>query len=181
MERLRRVKRREKSSKETLESVFEDLLKDIYWGEKHLAKALPKLAKASFNQDLRKKFEKHLAETKAHITRIEECFDFVEGKAVPQKCEAMKGLVLACVKVIDKYEHSNARDVALIAAAQKIEHYEISAYGTLQAIAAVLEKGVCARLFEETKEEEVTADINLTELSARINQLAAELVEEEVE
>jgi ferritin-like metal-binding protein YciE len=179
MERLSRVTRREKSSKETLDDIFDDLLKDIYWTEKHLAvKVLPKLAKASFSEDLRNVFERHLEETKVQINRIEECFDFVDGKASSRKCEVMKGLAKGCFEVIEKHGVGPVRDILLIAAVQKIEHYEISAYGTLQTMATVLRKTECARLLEETKDEEAAADIKLTDLSARINHLAVELIEE---
>lgn len=174
----------EKSSKETLEDIFEDLLKDIYWAEKHLMKALPKMSKAAFNSDLQEVFDAHLEETKNQVTRIEECFQLNERKAVAKKCEAMEGLVKEGGEAIENYDKGNARDAALIAAAQKIEHYEISAYGTLRTMATVLGKAQCARLLEETKDEEASADAKLTELAGRINQLAAMAgveVEEEVE
>ena len=178
MERLSRVSRREKSSKETLDDIFDDLLKDIYWAEKHLAmKVLPKLAKASFSEDLRHTFERHLKETKVQINRIEECFDFVDGKAVSRKCEVMKGLAKCCFEVLEKHGVGPVRDTLLIATAQKIEHYEISAYGTLQTMATVLRKTECARLLEGTKNEEEATNTRLTELSIRINQLATEWME----
>jgi ferritin-like metal-binding protein YciE len=182
MERISKIKKRtEKSSKETLEDIFEDLLKDIYWAEKHLVKALPKMVKASSSEDLQEAFENHYEETKLQVIRLEECFTLLEKKAVGKKCEAMEGLVKEGAEVIEKHSNGHARDAALIAAAQKIEHYEISAYGTLRTMATVLGKVQCAKLLEETKDEEADADVKLTELAARINHLAAELVEEEVE
>ncbi|HOX81936.1 MAG TPA: DUF892 family protein [Chryseolinea sp.] len=174
----------EKSSKETLEDIFEDLLKDVYWAEKHLVKALPKMSKAAFNADLQEAFGAHLEETIKQVERIEECFELNERKATAKKCEAMEGLVKEGGEAIENYDKGHARDAALIAAAQKIEHYEISAYGTLRTMATVLGKVQCARLLEETKDEEAKSDVKLTELSERINQLAAEVsveVEEEVE
>ncbi len=171
----------EKSSKETLEDIFEDLLKDIYWAEKHLTKALPKMAKASFNEDLKEAFEAHLEETKLQLSRVEECFSLIKVKPVAKKCEAMEGLVKEGEEAIADHNKSHARDAALIAAAQKVEHYEISAYGTLRTMATVLGKVQCAQLLEETKDEEAEADVKLTALAAKINQLAAEVVEEEVE
>ncbi len=171
----------EKSSKETLEDIFEGLLKDIYWAEKHLTKALPKMAKASFNDELKEAFEAHLEETKLQVSRVEECFSLIKVKPVAKKCEAMEGLVKEGEEAIADHDKSHARDAALIAAAQKVEHYEISAYGTLRTMATVLGKVQCAQLLEETKDEEAEADVRLTALAAKINQLAAEMVEEEVE
>ncbi|MBL0745126.1 YciE/YciF ferroxidase family protein [Chryseolinea lacunae] len=170
-----------KSSKENLEDIFEDLLKDIYWAEKHLTKALPKMAKAAFNDELKTAFTDHLEETKMHIDRLEKCFELLEKKAVAKKCEAMEGLVKEGEEAIEDHDEGHARDAALIAAAQKVEHYEISAYGTLRTMATVLGKVQCVQLLEETKDEEASADEKLTHLAEKINQLAAQLQEEEVE
>jgi len=171
----------EKSSKETLEDIFEGLLKDVYWAEKHLLKALPKLAKASFNEDLKEAFEGHLEETKLQVSRVEEIFSLIKVKPVAKKCEAMEGLVKEGEEAITDHAKSHARDAALIAAAQKVEHYEISAYGTLRTMATVLGRVQCAQLLEETKDEEAHADVKLTALATKINEMAAEFVEEEVE
>lgn len=175
------AKRSIKSSKENLEDIFEELLKDIYWAEKHLLKALPKMAKAAFNEDLGKAFETHLEQTERHVGRVEECFQLMDRKAMAKKCEAMEGLIQEGEEAIKNHDEGHARDAALIAAAQKIEHYEISAYGTLRTMATVLGKAQCAQLLEETKDEEAETDVLLTELSTRINRLASELQEEEVE
>jgi ferritin-like metal-binding protein YciE len=164
-----------KSSKDTLEDIFEDILKDIYWAEKFLTKALPKMAKASHNVDLREAFEDHLEQTVRHVERIEKCFEIIETRAVGKKCAAMEGLVKEGTEVIEDHEKGNARDAALIAAAQKIEHYEISTYGTLRTMATVLGKMQCAELLEETKDEEAEADEKLTALAEKINQMAAEM------
>ncbi len=169
-----------KSSKETLADILEGMLKDIYWAEKHLTKALPKMAKAAFNQELKDAFESHLEQTKLHVTRIEECFEIIGKKAVAKKCEAMEGLVKEGAETIEDHEAGNARDAALIAAAQKVEHYEISAYGTMRTMATVLGLTQCAALLEETKDEEAETDLGLTALAEKINLQAAE-VEEEVE
>lgn len=170
-----------KSSKETLEDIFEDLLKDIYWAEKHLTKALPKMSKAAFNQELKDAFDSHLEQTELQVKRIEQCFELLEKKAVAKKCEAMDGLVKEGEEVIEDHDEGHARDAGLIAAAQKVEHYEISAYGTLRTMATVLGKSQCAELLEATKDEEAETDVKLTELSEKINQMACELEEEEVE
>jgi ferritin-like metal-binding protein YciE len=175
------AKRSVKSSKENLEDIFEELLKDIYWAEKHLVKALPKMAKAAFNDDLKQAFETHREQTERHIGRLEECFQLMEKKAAVKKCEAMEGLIQEGEEAIADHTEGHARDAALIAAAQKVEHYEISSYGTLRTMATVLGKAQCAQLLEETKDEEAETDSLLTELSTRINRLATELQEEEAE
>lgn len=170
-----------KSSKESLEDIFEELLKDIYWAEKHLLKALPKMAKAAFNEDLGQAFETHYEQTERQVGRVEECFQLMDKKATAKKCEAMEGLIQEGEEAIENHDEGHARDAALIAAAQKIEHYEISAYGTLRTMATVLGKAQCAQLLEETKDEEAETDVLLTELSTRINRMASELQEEEIE
>jgi len=169
-----------KSSKETLEDIFEDMLKDIYWAEKHLVKSLPKMVKASYNEELRDAFESHLGQTHLQLKRIENCFELLEQKATSKKCLAMEGLIKEGEETMEEYHVGHARDAALIAAAQKIEHYEISAYGTLRTMAKVLGKVRCAELLEETKDEEAETDAKLTDLAEKINQLAAALEHEEV-
>ena len=175
------AKKSVRSSKENLEDIFEDLLKDIYWAEKHLTKALPKMAKAAFNEELVTAFETHLQQTEHQIQRLEQCFELIEKKASAKKCEAMEGLIKEGEEAIEDHDEGHARDAALIAAAQKVEHYEISAYGTLRTMATVLGRAQCAKLLEETKDEEADTDSNLTVLAERINQLAAQMQEEEVE
>ena len=170
-----------KSSKDSLEEIFEDLLRDIYWAEKHLTKALPRMSKASFNEDLRSAFDSHLEVTEHQVKRIEQCFELLEKKAVGKKCLAMEGLVKEGEEVVNDFNQGHARDAALIAAAQKIEHYEISAYGTLRTMAKVLGRAQCAELLEQTKDEEAEADQLLDELSDKINEMACERQEEEVE
>jgi len=169
-----------KSSKETLAYILEGMLKDIYWAEKHLTKALPRMVKASFNEELKEVFEIHLGQTKHQILRIEDCFEVIGKKPVAKKCEAMEGLVKEGEESITDHVKGHARDAALIAAAQKVEHYEISAYGTMRTMATVLGLTKCAALLEETKDEEAETDLTLTILAEKINMLAAE-VELEVE
>lgn len=162
-----------KSSKESLEDIFEDMLKDIYWAENHLAKALPKMAKASYNEELKDAFESHLKETKGQISRLDQCFALLGMKAQGKKCPAMQGLVEEGQEAIDDHESGHARDAALIGAAQKVEHYEISSYGTLRTMATVLGKVQCAELLEANKDEEAETDEKLTRLSEKINKLAS--------
>ncbi len=167
-----------KSSKDTLENIFQDMLKDMYWAEKHVLKALPKMAKASHHEELREAFDSHLEQTQLQIQRIEDCFDLMDVKATAKKCEAMEGLVKEGEETIGKYAEGFARDAALIAAVQKIEHYEISSYGTMRTMAKVLGKVQCAELLEESKDEEAETDERLTEIAEKINQLAAEMAEQ---
>lgn len=164
-----------KSSKETLDGIFIEMLRDIYWAEKHLVKALPKLAKASHSEDLQSAFTSHLEETEFQVKRLEECFDIIQVKPSAKKCEAMEGLIKEGVEAIEEHDDGPARDAALIAAAQKAEHYEISAYGTLRTMANVLGKAQCAELLEASKDEEVAADRTLTELAEKINLVAADV------
>ena len=161
-----------KSSKESLEDIFEDMLKDIYWAENHLAKALPKMAKASYNDDLKEAFESHLKETQGQIARLEQCFGLLTMKPQGKKCPAMQGLVEEGQEAISDHASGHARDAALIGAAQKVEHYEISSYGTLRTMATVLGRVQCAELMEANKDEEAETDEKLTRLAEKINKLA---------
>lgn len=172
--------RSSRSSKETLEDIFEATLKDIYWAEKHLTKALTKMSKAAYNEELKDAFETHMEETEQQIAKLEKCFELLGKKAVAKKCEAMEGLIKEGEEQIEEYEEGHARDAALIGAAQKVEHYEISAYGTLRTMANVLGMTQCAEILEEIKDEEAETDVKLTEIADKINMLACEVDEEEV-
>ena len=176
---MRSTKVSTKSSKENLEDIFEDLLKDIYWAEKHLTKALPRMSKAAFDEELKAAFESHLEVTEQQVKRVEQCFELLDKKAVAKKCPGMEGLVKEGEELISELDEGLARDAGLIAAAQKIEHYEISAYGTLRTIAKVLGKAQCVELLEHTKDEEAEADERLTDLAERINQMACAAGSEE--
>ncbi len=159
---------------EDLSVIFEDLLKDIYWAEKHLTKALPKMAKAAHGEALKAGFTKHLEETKNHVVRLEKVFELIGKKATAKKCLAMEGLVQEGEEAIEEYEEGFGRDASLIVAAQKVEHYEIAAYGSLRTHAALLGKEEVAQLFEDTLNEEKTTDQTLTTLSETINEWALE-------
>jgi ferritin-like metal-binding protein YciE len=177
---VKSASRSAKTSKENLEDIFEDMLRDIYWAEKHLTKALTKMSKAAYNDDLRDAFDTHLQETEGQIGKLENCFELLGKKAVAKKCEAMEGLIKEGEEQIEEHVEGHARDAALIGAAQKVEHYEISAYGTLRTMANVLGMTQCAEILEEIKDEEASTDVKLTELAEKINQLACEVDEEEV-
>ena len=155
------VKKGEQGS--LLRDFFVDELKDIYWAEKHLTKALPKMAKAATTDILRSAFEEHLAVTHAQITRLEQVFALLGEKAQAKKCDAMEGIVKEGESVIEDTEKDTmTRDVALIVAAQKAEHYEIATYGGLVQLAVTLGLHDAADLLAITLQEEKDTDYRLT-------------------
>jgi len=155
-----------------LNELFIDELKDIYWAEKHLAKALPKMAKAATSDELRTAIQNHLAETENHITRLESAFESIGVKAVAVKCEAMAGLIKEGDEIVTETEKGSlTRDAGIISAAQKIEHYEIASYGTLKTLALVLGYDEAAELLDSTLQEEKNADSLLSKIAeSGINQ-----------
>lgn len=145
-----------------LHELFLDELTDILNAERQLTKALPKMAKASNSEELTEAFESHLAETENHITRLEQVFTSLGEMVRSKKCNAMEGLLEEGQEKIDELEGSPALDAALIAAAQKVEHYEIASYGTLCAWAEQLGHDDVIQLLQATLDEEKTADVKLT-------------------
>lgn len=160
--------------------LFIDELRDIYWAEKHLVKALPKMEKAASSEELAKAFAEHLAVTQEQVTRLEEVFEMLGEKARGKKCDAMEGLVKEAESVIeDTEEGTSTRDVALIIAAQKVEHYEIATYGGLATLAKTLGRNEIKDLLGQTLDEEKETDELLTQLAeANINQSASQEMEE---
>lgn len=157
-----------------LRDFFEDGLKDIFWAEHALTKALPKMAKNATSSKLIHAFEHHLKETEEHITRLEKVFESLGLKAVGKKCDAMDGLLKEADGIMAETEFGVVRDAAMIAAAQKVEHYEIATYGTLRAYAVTLGESKAVTLLAKTLEEEKKADVTLTEIAlAEINIEAA--------
>lgn len=149
-----------------LEEFFHHALEDIYWAEKHLTKAIPKMMKASTTEELRKVFEEHLEVTKGQVIKLEKVFEVIGEKPKVKKCEAMEGLTKEAEGMIEETkEGSLTRDVALIMAAQKVEHYEIATYGTLIRLATALGKQEAADLLKEILNEEKDADLSLTDLA----------------
>ncbi len=145
----------------TLRETFLDELADIYDAEKQLVKALPKLVKAAKNEELKEGIEAHLAETEEHVNRLEQVFEAFGEKPKSKKCKAMKGLLEEGDDLISE----EAGDAALICAAQKVEHYEIAAYGSLKTWAEHLEQNEAVDLLTETLDEEKAADDKLTEVA----------------
>jgi ferritin-like metal-binding protein YciE len=149
-----------------LKELFVDGLKDIYWAEKHLAKALPKMSKNATSEELKTAFEKHTAETEEHAARLEEVFGMIGEKAQAKKCAAMEGLLEEAEEIISSTEKGTmVRDCGLIMAAQKVEHYEIASYGTLRNIARTLGHNDVADKLQLTLDQEGETDHKLTELA----------------
>jgi ferritin-like metal-binding protein YciE len=149
-----------------LKEFFHDEVKDIYWAEKKLVQTLPKLAKAATSAELRDAFTNHLEETKEHVSRLEQVFDLLGEKPQAKKCDAMEGITEEGASVIEDTEDGTfTRDVALILAGQKAEHYEIATYGGLAEIAKTLGLKDIASILETTLQEEKNADSTLTELA----------------
>lgn len=164
-----------------LKEFFVDELRDIYWAEKHLVKALPKMEKAANSEELATAFSDHLAVTQEQVTRLEQVFEMLGEKPRGKKCEAMEGLVKEGESVIeDTEEGTSTRDVGLIMAGQKVEHYEIATYGGLAQLAKTLGQDDIANILGEILEEEKEADELLSSLAENnINQSAKqEQVEE---
>lgn len=158
-----------------LHELFIEELRDIYWAEKHLVKALPKMEKATSSEQLAEAFASHLSVTQEQVTRLEQVFELMGEKARGKKCDAMEGLVKEAESVIeDTEEGTSTRDVALIIAAQKVEHYEIATYGGLATLAKTLGKNDVAKLLAQTLDEEKETDELLTQLAENnINQSAS--------
>lgn len=143
--------------------LFTEEIKDIYWAEKHLAKALPKMSKAATSGQLKDAFNAHTSQTETHISRLEQVFEKLGKKPVAKKCDAMEGLLEEGKSIIEDTEDgSMTRDAGLILAAQKVEHYEIATYGTLRIFAKVLSLDDISSILEETLNEEKDTDSLLT-------------------
>jgi ferritin-like metal-binding protein YciE len=158
----------------TLDQLFHHLLQDVYYAEKELTKALPKMAKEADDDELKKAFSNHLEETKEHVQRLEKAFEMIDKPAKGKKCDAIIGIVAEGDEVIEDVDDPQTLDAGLIGAGQAAEHYEIARYGTLIAWAKQLGKPQIARLLHETLEEEKKADALLTKIAERsVNQHAA--------
>ena len=160
-----------------LDELFHDTLKDIYYAEKKILSALPKMAKAAESDDLRAAFEKHRDETEEQISRLEQVFEAIDAKPQGKKCAAIEGILDEGQEIMKEYKGSPALDAGLLAAAQAVEHYEISRYGTLRTWAEELGLEDVAKLLEETLREEEATDEKLTELAETAVNAAAEQAE----
>ena len=158
----------------TLEDAYIEQLRDLYNAENQLVKALPKMAKAAHSEELKNGFLEHLEQTKGHVSRLEQIFEDLDEKPSGKKCQAMAGLVEEGAETIDEDAAPAVKDALLIAAAQRVEHYEIAAYGTVKTFAHALGHDDAAKLLEETLQEEVDTDEKLTEAAQTINAEANE-------
>jgi ferritin-like metal-binding protein YciE len=161
------------ASEKNLRELFHDTLKDIYFAEKKILSALPKMAKAAKSQELKSAFEKHKTETEQHVARLEKVFQELHEAARGKTCDAIMGIIEEGQEVMKEYKGAPALDAGLLAAAQAVEHYEIARYGTLIAWADKLGLRNAARLLEQTLTEEKKTDETLTKLAeTAINQYA---------
>jgi len=167
---------RSAAGESALTELFVNSLKDINWAEKQLVKSLKKMAKAATSDQLRTAFEEHATQTEGHVERLAEVFTSLGKRPTSKKCDAMEGLISEAEELIEETEEgTEVRDAALIAAAQKVEHYEIATYGTLRTLAGTLNLNEARRLLEQTLEEEKQADVLLTEIAVNyVNEEAAQ-------
>ena len=154
---------------ESLKDLFIGELKDLYSAENQLVKALPKMAKAASNAELRAGFEKHLKETQGHVDRLEKIFKNLDASPKGKKCKAMEGLIEEGKDMLEQDAEPAVLDAGLIAAAQRVEHYEIAGYGTVRTYAHLLGLEDAADLLQQTLDEEHVTDKKLTELAEGIN------------
>lgn len=159
-------------TKNSLLGLYVDELRDVYSAEKQLTRALPKMAKAAASEELRNGFTEHLEQTNGHVERLEQIFGALGERAGGKKCVGMEGLIAEGSEVMEEDFEGDVMDAALISAAQRVEHYEIAAYGTLCAFADLLGESQHASLLRETLEEEKQTDAKLSELSQEINSAA---------
>ncbi|TNB48153.1 ferritin-like domain-containing protein [Martelella lutilitoris] len=151
----------------TLDDLFLDTLKDIYFAERQIVKALPKMARAAQSEDLAEAFRNHKEETEGQIERLQQVFELLGKPARGKTCEAIQGIIEEGEEIIEDFKDTPALDAGLISAAQAVEHYEMARYGTLIAWAKQLDKKEVAKLLEETFEQESTADLELSKLAEK--------------
>lgn len=158
----------------TLNDLFLETLKDLYYVEKKLVKTLPTMARKASSEDLKQAIEEHLSETETHVQRLEQVFDLMDQKASGKVCEAIEGLIREAEEVMGEIADEQTLDAAIISSAQTVEHYEIARYGTLACWAAEIGNSEVAELLEQTLEEEKAADEKLSEIAEdAVNQRAA--------
>ena len=162
------------ASEKTLEDLFLDTLKDIYYAERQIVKTLPKMAKAASSPELKAGFEKHLAETEGHVDRLEQIFELLGKPARGKTCDAILGIIEEGKSIMEDFKGTPALDAGLVSAAQAVEHYEIARYGTLRTWAQQLGLKDAVTLLDATLQEEVATDRTLSELAmADVNSKAA--------
>jgi ferritin-like metal-binding protein YciE len=153
------------AEQKTLDDLFLDTLKDIYYAEKQIVKTLPKMAKAAQSPDLKAGFEKHLEETEGHVERLEQIFDIIGAPARGKTCEAILGIIEEGKSIMEEFKDTPALDAGLVSAAQAVEHYEIARYGTLKTWARQMGRADVVKLLEATEKEEINADKTLSQVA----------------
>lgn len=166
---------------ESLRELYVDELRDLYSAETQLVKALPKMAKGSSTPELREAFEEHLRQTSEHVSRLEQIFEMLEEKPTGKKCLGMEGLVKEGAEMLKEEYENEVLDAGIIGAAQRVEHYEIAAYGTVRTFAEILGEDEHVTLLEQTLEEEKQTDEKLTQLAEQINSESEEMDEGEAQ
>ncbi|MGC0055731.1 ferritin-like domain-containing protein (plasmid) [Brucella pituitosa] len=162
------------SKEKTLDDLFYDTLKDIYYAERKIVKALPKMARAASSPELISAFEKHKDQTQEHIERLQQVFEILGRRAQGKTCDAIEGIIAESEEIIDEFKGTKALDAGLISSAQAVEHYEITRYGTLKRWASELGHKDIVKLLEATLQEEGQTDKDLTKLAeTKINLKAA--------
>ena len=162
------------AAEKTLDDLFLDTLKDIYYAERQIVKTLPKMAKAAVSPELKAGFEQHLAETEGHVERLEQIFELLGKPARGKTCDAILGIIEEGKSIIEDYKGTPALDAGLVAAGQAVEHYEIARYGTLKSWASQLGMKEAVALLDATLQEEMATDKKLSQLAtASVNQKAA--------
>ena len=152
-------------AQKTLDDLFYETLKDIYYAERKILKTLPKMARGAQDPKLKAAFEKHKEETEGQIERLQQVFEIIGKRAMGKTCDAIEGILAEGDEILEEYEGTEALDAGLIAAAQAVEHYEITRYGTLKRWATLLGYADAARLLDETLQEESNTDESLTALA----------------
>ena len=161
------------AKEKTLDDLFEETLKDIFYAEKKILTALPKMAKAAQSEELKAAFEKHEKETEEQIARLEKVFELIDTAPRGKKCEAIEGIIEEGAEIIKEFKGAPALDAGLVSAAQAVEHYEIARYGTLKRWAEMMGLDDAVSLLDETLSEEKETDAALTELAdAQANEMA---------
>lgn len=153
------------AKEKTLQDLFHDTLRDIYYAEKKILKALPKMKRAAESEELKAAFEKHYSQTEGQIERLQAVFDILGKSARGKTCDAIEGIIAEGEEIMDEFKGSAALDAGLISSAQAVEHYEITRYGTLKRWAVELGMKDAAKLLDETLKEESQTDSDLTKLA----------------
>ena len=161
------------SKSKTLDDLFLDTLRDIYYAEKKILKALPKMRRAAQSKELKAAFEKHETQTEGHVERLEEVFEMMGKAARGKTCDAIEGIIAEGDEIAEEFKGTSALDAGLISAAQAVEHYEITRYGTLKQWAMELGMKDAAALFDKTLKEEATTDEDLSSLAQSLANVRA--------